>query len=104
MTTPEQRLDEPAPATLFSAADSEELWRRWDDIQLRFIEDPRAQVDEADRLVGDVLDQVRAYFDRQRRELREGWEQGEEVTTEQLRQVLQRYRSFLEQTLHRPAP
>jgi hypothetical protein len=116
MTAPDSRLDpsaqrssaEPAPDApprmLITPAEDEELRRRWDDLQVRFVEDPRGQVAEADQLVGDLLDQLRAGLDRHRSELRRGWEHDEEVTTEQLRQTLQAYRTFFEQTLRTPGP
>lgn len=70
------------------------LFVRWERIQDRFVDEPRRAVEEADALVGEVVDDLaRAFADRRER-LEQQWNAGEEVSTEELRRALQRYRSF----------
>ena len=70
------------------------LFVRWERIQDRFVDEPRRAVEEADALVGEVVDELaRAFADRRER-LELQWNAGEEVSTEELRRALRRYRSF----------
>lgn len=72
---------------------------RWESVQVSFVDDPRQAVSDAESLVGDVLNDLTAGFRRQRQELESRWNQGEEASTEHLRQTLQRYREFFERLL-----
>lgn len=72
---------------------------RWSEIQTRFVDDPRIAVAEADALVEDVIDAIRTRFERQRSGLERRWHEGEEVSTEDLRHVLQDYRDLFSQLL-----
>ncbi len=72
--------------------------RRWETIQAGFVDEPQRSVDEASRLVGEVMDRLSAVFEDQRRGLEGQWEDGE-ASTEDLRMALQRYRSFFERLL-----
>jgi hypothetical protein len=78
-----------------------EVRQRWEDLQIRFAEDPRAAVEDADELaedvVGTIIEQLETARDRLRREWREPG--ADEVGTEDLRRVLQRYRDFVEHLL-----
>lgn len=74
--------------------------RRWEAIQTAFIDAPRESVAQADRLVGDLTDRIAESFRDHRSELEERWHRGEDVSTEDLRQSLQRYRSFFDRLLH----
>jgi hypothetical protein len=56
-------------------------------------------VAEADRLVGDVTDRIVRSFEDERARLEEVWESGEDITTEDLRVTLQRYRAFFDRLL-----
>jgi hypothetical protein len=99
-TTPEALADETTPdaaeseSELFGGNEREEAERRWRDIQARFVDDPRTSVEEANALVTDLMDRLVSGFGEERSRLEAQWEQGEDVTTEELRVVLQRYRSF----------
>ena len=68
--------------------------RRWDEIQVRFIDEPRQSVREADGLVDEVTSRIAERFTRSRQDFDERWETDNEPTTEELRQALQRYRDF----------
>jgi hypothetical protein len=71
---------------------------QWVVIQQGFVDDPRSAVKDADSLVGDVLEKLRATFEEQRRHLEGQWSDGE-TDTEELRLTLRRYRDFLDRLL-----
>ena len=72
---------------------------RWDGIQSGFVDEPRQAVEQADALVADVVDRLTAGFSDARSRLEEQWAKGEDASTEDLRVVLTRYRSFFERLL-----
>lgn len=72
---------------------------RWDAIQSSFIDEPRRSVAEADRLVVEITGRITERFEQERGILDSTWESGEEVTTEDLRVALQRYRTFFDRLL-----
>jgi hypothetical protein len=74
--------------------DSTALRDRWEEIQTHFVDQPQGAVQEADDLVNDVIDELSKSFRDQRESLERGWRSGEDVSTEDLRTALQRYRSF----------
>ena len=79
---------------LLNQEDSEQLRTRWNEIQGWFVDDPRAAVQQADTLVSDVIDKITQMFANERGSLEGQWKQGDDVSTEDLRQALQHYRSF----------
>jgi hypothetical protein len=79
---------------LFPSQQAEDYLRRWEAIQTAFVDQPKRSVEEADRLVADVLDQVAQVFSSGREGLEATWGRGEDASTEELRLILQRYRSF----------
>ena len=81
-------------ATLLNHQDSEHLRTRWNEIQGRFVDEPRSAVQQADVLVSEVIDRITEMFANERGLLEGQWKQGEDVSTEDLRQALQHYRSF----------
>jgi hypothetical protein len=72
----------------------------WQEVQTRFVDDPKAAVRDADRLVGDVTRSLTATFSERKQELENAWQQGSTVETEDLRQALRRYRSFFDRLLN----
>jgi hypothetical protein len=68
-------------------------------VQAAFVDDPRDCVQKADVLVSDVVDRLTAGFSQARSQLEEQWSRGEQVSTEDLRIALQRYRDFFERLL-----
>jgi hypothetical protein len=74
--------------------DSGALGDRWQQIQAQFVDNPREAVKEADSLVQVVLHRGTRGFADERRRLEEQWDGGEDVSTEDLRMALQRYRAF----------
>jgi hypothetical protein len=73
--------------------------RRWDDIQTDFVDRPRESVEQADRLVLEVMQQLQASFTLARERLESQWSEGGDASTEDLRQALRRYRSFFDRLL-----
>lgn len=81
-------------------ADAAEQFRsEWADIQSRFVDEPRGSVQQADRLVADVMQRLAASFSEERNHLEEQWDRGDDVSTESLRVALTRYRSFFQRLL-----
>jgi hypothetical protein len=72
---------------------------RWSEIQVGFVDSPRDAVRDADALVSDVIRQLVDGFTHERADQEAQWDRGDEVSTEQLRVALQRYRSFFERLL-----
>ncbi|HEX2027966.1 MAG TPA: hypothetical protein VHF25_08210 [Nitriliruptorales bacterium] len=79
---------------LLAEMDRAQLWQRWEEIQAGFVDQPQKAVADADVLVLDLLDRIMQVFHDQRQELEHRWQDPDVVTTEDLRQLLQRYRSF----------
>ena len=72
---------------------------RWDAIQTGFVGEPRKAVEEADSLVAQMIKRLTEVFADERTMLEKQWDRGEQVSTEDLRQALQKYRSFFERLL-----
>ena len=68
--------------------------KRWDELQVRVIDEPRQSVREADDLVGELTRRIVERFSSSRKDFEERWETDSEPTTEELRQALQRYRDY----------
>jgi hypothetical protein len=75
------------------------LTSRWTQIQAGFVDEPRQSVEQADALVADVMQRLAAGFAVERKRLESQWETGDDVSTEDLRVALTRYRSFFERLL-----
>jgi hypothetical protein len=92
---PQAKLESAAPLmSLLNHDESEGFRLRWNEIQAKFVDEPRTAVQQADGLVTDVVDQITKMFFREHGDLELQWKQGNEVSTEDLRQALQHYRSF----------
>jgi len=87
------------PETLLDRDRAETFRRRWEDIQTDFVDRPRESVEQADRLVLEVVQQLQASFTLARERLESQWSEGEDASTEDLRQALRRYRSFFDRLL-----
>jgi hypothetical protein len=72
---------------------------RWTEVQTSFVDEPRRAVEQADALVSDVIQRIGDSFSRERSQLEQQWDRGDDVSTEDLRQALQRYRSFFSRLL-----
>jgi hypothetical protein len=79
---------------LLEADQSDSFQRRWQDVQTHFVDAPQEAVQDADALVAELMRQLAESFARERAELEQQWTRGEDVSTEDLRVALTRYRSF----------
>jgi hypothetical protein len=86
-------------AVLFPAGDMDNFRARWRDIQGDFVDEPRKAVEQADELVDQVIQRLADVFASERNKLEKEWGQGKDVSTEDLRQALRRYRSFFDRLL-----
>jgi hypothetical protein len=96
---PEQKLQNDGPGQLFPDSELNEFRARWDKAQIGFVDEPRAAVEQADSLVATVVKRIAEQFAAERAELEHQWDRGDNVSTEDLRQALRRYRSFFDRLL-----
>jgi hypothetical protein len=96
-----QMVREPVSAqtALFPDKECHDFRSRWDDIQIHFVDDPRKAVEKADNLVAETMKRLAEIFSEERKNMESQWSRGENVSTEDLRQSLQRYRSFFNRLL-----
>ena len=87
------------PTSLFHDEEGRGFRTRWDAIQTGFVDQPRAAVEQANALVGEMVKRLTDTFGSERSKLESQWSQGEQVSTEDLRVALKRYRSFFERLL-----
>ena len=88
---------------LFDGGTTERFRERWQQLQLRFIDDPHTVAGQAGALADEVVTALRDAVDRQRTAL-EDWQSGDGVDThsgdtERLRVAVRRYRDFLDRLL-----
>jgi len=96
---PDQKLQNDRPGQLFPDNELDEFRARWDKAQIGFVDEPRAAVEQADSLVATVVKRIAEQFAAERAELEHQWDRGDNVSTEDLRQALRRYRSFFDRLL-----
>lgn len=80
--------------SLLDDKESEQLHTRWNEIQGKFVDDPRSSVQQADALVTEVIEKITRMFADEHSSLEGQWKEGSDVSTEELRKALQHYRSF----------
>ena len=95
----EEGADEVTRVSLLPDEESGRFRDRWQEIQVGFVDRPRDAVAEADRLVADLMQRIAAQFSEERAGLEQQWDRDEDVSTEDLRVALTRYRSFFERLL-----
>jgi hypothetical protein len=84
---------------LFEEEAARKFRSRWLAIQSKFVDDPRDSVKQADELVADIIKDVTMNFAYRRIGLEKQWNSGENISTEDMRVTLKRYRSFFERLL-----
>ena len=84
---------------LLAAEDAEAFRARWTDVQHGFVDAPRQAVAQADGLVAELMQHLAKTFADERGRLEGQWDQGDDVSTEDLRTAFQRYRLFFERLL-----
>ena len=90
-------MDKPTP--LFPENETTNFRNRWTEIQTAFVDEPRRAVEQADALVADVIKRLANSFADERSKLEGQWGRGDDVSTEDLRVALQRYRAFFDRLL-----
>lgn len=85
---------------LFPSDEARKLRQRWDAIQVGFVDEPRRSVEEADSLVATVMKRLAEQFSVERSKLEGNWDRGSDLSTEDLRVALRRYRSFFGRLLN----
>jgi hypothetical protein len=84
---------------LLAADDAEAFRARWTDVQHGFVDAPRQAVEQADGLVAEVMQHLATTFADERGSLERQWDQGDDISTEDLRTAFQRYRLFFDRLL-----
>ena len=79
--------------------DTSGFMSQWQEIQGMFVDEPRRAVERADGLVAEVIKELARSFADERQRLETEWSEGKDVTTEDLRLSLQRYREFFQTLL-----
>jgi hypothetical protein len=87
------------PMAMFAGGEAAGYRTQWDAIQTGFVDEPRKAVQEADALVSLVIRRLSETFGDERASLERQWGKGDEISTEDLRLALRRYRSFFERLL-----
>ncbi len=91
-------VSEPVP--LFSESEMGDFRSQWSKVQTGFVDEPRRTVEDADKLVAAVMQRLAEGFAKERSGLEKQWDSGDNVSTENLRLALQRYRSFFDRLLN----
>jgi hypothetical protein len=94
-----QMVREQPAAQLFPETECHDFRARWERIQVDFVDEPHRAVQEADGLVADTMKRLIDNFSGERKEMEAVWVRGDDVSTEDLRVSLQRYRSFFNRLL-----
>jgi hypothetical protein len=90
-------IDKSTP--LFPKNEATNFRSRWTEIQVAFVDEPRRAVEQGDALVADVVKRLASTFADERSKLEGQWGRGDNVSTEDLRVTLQRYRAFFDRLL-----
>jgi hypothetical protein len=84
---------------LFAQNDSQDFRSRWEKTQSGFVDEPRTAVVQADELVANAIKRLAEIFATERHKLETEWDKTDNVSTEDLRVALRRYRSFFDRLL-----
>lgn len=87
------------PSSLFAGNEADDFRHRWADIQTGFVDEPRQAVERADALVAAAIKRLAEMFAHERANLEQQWARGGDVSTEDLRVALKRYRAFFDRLL-----
>jgi hypothetical protein len=93
------RSDDGERERLFAGDEAEGYRSRWSEIQAAFVDEPRKAVEDADGLVAELMQKLAETFSDERSKLEQQWDRDGDVSTEDLRIGLQRYRSFFDRLL-----
>ncbi|MFC5862792.1 hypothetical protein ACFPT7_10860 [Acidicapsa dinghuensis] len=79
---------------LFADAELKSFREQWDQVQASFVDEPREAVRNADSLVANVVQRIEEQFAQERNKLEKQWENGSNISTEEMRQALKKYRAL----------
>jgi hypothetical protein len=77
----------------------EELQHRWLVTQAQLLDDPRDAVREAGLLIGDAMQFVTSTFTDHRDRIEREWKNESELSTDELRTIMRRYRNLFQYVL-----
>ena len=89
-------IKESETAQLFVPSEAQDFRTKWQGIQGGFVDEPRKAVQDADALVAAAIKRLADMFADERSKLEHEWDRGDDVSTEDLRVALRRYRSFFD--------
>jgi len=95
----EAQTEQAGNTPLFDEHEAGDLRSRWQRIQSEFVDDPRASVEQADKLVATAIQRLAEIFANEKSNLEGTWSRGNEVSTEEMRQAVKRYHSFFDRIL-----
>ena len=84
---------------MFAQNDTQDLRSSWEKIQFGFVDEPRTAVVQADELVANTIKRLPEVFATECHKLEIAWDKTDDVSTEDLRVALRRYRSFFDRLL-----
>ena len=84
---------------LFAGEDVDRFRGRWQEVQAGFVDEPRQAVQDADALVAELMQRLAETFSKERSSLESQWDGDGDVSTEDLRVALQRYRAVFDRLL-----
>ena len=87
-----RQADDETP--LFPPTEAGQMQEQWQEVQAGFVDEPRRAVQQADELVAGAIKRLAQTFAEERSQLEGQWDRGDEVSTEDLRVALQKYRTF----------
>ena len=90
---------EESSAPLFEESALQDFRSRWGAIQTGFVDNPGGAVKQADELVVAVMKRLAEVFADERANLEKEWAKRNDVSTEDLRVAIRRYRSFFDRLL-----
>jgi hypothetical protein len=95
------RKEEPGVADggLLVENEARDFRSHWEKVQAGFVDEPRQAVEEADKLVASAIKRLAEVFADERAKLEREWDRGDNVSTEDLRIALRRYRAFFDRLL-----
>jgi hypothetical protein len=95
----ERTGDSQSREPLLADDETQDFTMRWREIQIAFVDEPRDSVANADALVAELTQRLASSFSDERQRLEGQWDRGDDVSTENLRVAVTRYRSFFDRLL-----
>src|ERR1700744_6758679 len=81
-TSGARTVREPVQTALFPDKERHDFRARWDEIQIRFVDDPKKATEDADSLVAETMKRLAEIFSQERTNMESQWSRGENVSTE----------------------